>query len=223
MKVTVLDCTNKPLQKIGRCAGECYNSPVDNAEKNIKRAKAVLDDRHYRNLELARVTLKIEGISARLGRELYTHIGGSPTRLQASTRYITYGNFDYVMPDGLTEEQQTIYESCMHSIAIHYDTLKKAGCDNDVAGYLLPLGMTTTIVIDINMRTLLSMAEQRMCKLALKEFQDLMKVIKRSVSEIDEEWLYLTSMMKPKCAVQGQCFEKRDCELKRILAKNKGE
>ena len=41
----------------------------------------------------------LQGYSARVAREWYTHIGGMPTRLQASTRYIDYEHgFDYIIP-----------------------------------------------------------------------------------------------------------------------------
>lgn len=48
----------------------------------------------------------LDGYSARVIREWYTHIGGSPTRLQASTRYIDYEHgFDYVVPPSIEKDE----------------------------------------------------------------------------------------------------------------------
>ena len=52
-------------------------------------------------MEFPQIFLTIDGYSARVIRELYTHIGGAPTRLQASTRYINYGDFEYIIPPSI--------------------------------------------------------------------------------------------------------------------------
>ncbi len=49
----------------------------------------------------------LEGYSARVIRKWYTHIGGQPTRLQASTRYIDYEHgFSYVTRRVFLETQK---------------------------------------------------------------------------------------------------------------------
>ena len=63
-------------------AGICWNAPVDDAGKNVKRAVDCIMAEHGRVQEYVDVIMAISGISCRLGRELYTHIGGAPTRLQ---------------------------------------------------------------------------------------------------------------------------------------------
>ena len=50
-------------------------------------------------MEYVDIELVISDVSARCLRELYTHIGGAPTRLQASTRYISeQSGFDFYTP-----------------------------------------------------------------------------------------------------------------------------
>ena len=56
-------------------------------------------------------------------REWYTHIGGQPTRLQASTRYINYEHgFDYVTPASIAERSaaKAVYDELMADTISEY-------------------------------------------------------------------------------------------------------
>ena len=90
--------TKKPITMIGYEAGVCWGADVSDDEKNYKRGWECLTNQHGRTYEFPDVYMTIEGYSARCIREWYTHIGCLPTRLQASTRYINYGNFEAVVP-----------------------------------------------------------------------------------------------------------------------------
>ena len=90
-KITILSATTKdPITLMGECTGVCYGSDTTDPVKNYKRGKDCLTSGHGRALEYPQVYLVIQGFSARVEREIYTHIAGSPTRTQASTRYIKY-------------------------------------------------------------------------------------------------------------------------------------
>ena len=99
-KVTILpETTRNPISLIGRRAGICWGADITDEQKNYKRGLECLSNNHGRTLEFVNVEAVLDGWSARVIREWYTHIGGSPTRLQASTRYINYSNgFDYIIP-----------------------------------------------------------------------------------------------------------------------------
>ena len=60
----------------------------------------------------------LDGYSARVIREWYTHIGSLPTRLQASTRYINYENLEFVTPLSLQNKPEALglYEGAMEFI-----------------------------------------------------------------------------------------------------------
>lgn len=61
-----------------------------------------LESEHGRTFEFPDVYMVLDGFSARVIREFYTHIGGAPTRLQASTRYIDYAKgFAYFTPPSI--------------------------------------------------------------------------------------------------------------------------
>lgn len=202
--IKVLNATNNPIQFIGKVAGICYNSKNE-PRANYKRGMKCIKDNHGRVMEYADVTLVLDGYSARVMRELYTHCVGT-SRVQASTRYITYDNFDYYTPECLEYNKE--YHKAMINILGSYDTLVKNGIPKEHAANLLPLGMTSKVVLKINYRALLHMAEVRMCERAYIEFRELMKDIIDAVSAIDEEWGTLMSYMKPKCRI---CTEKDNC------------
>ena len=102
-KVIIQEFTYKyPIQMIGTEAGVCYGSDTTNVEKNYKRGIDCLENNHGRTWEFPDVYMVLDEYSARVFREWYTHIGGSPTRLQASTRYINYQKgFDYFTPPSI--------------------------------------------------------------------------------------------------------------------------
>ena len=89
-----------PITLIGEMSGVCYAAPTDDKKKNYKRGIHNLESGHGRTWEFPDVYLTLDGYSARVMREWYTHIGGAPTRVQASTRYIDYAKkcFSYIIP-----------------------------------------------------------------------------------------------------------------------------
>ena len=95
-KVIILPETTKdPISLIGRCAGVCWGADITDTEKNYNRGIDCITSNHGRTLEFPDIYAIFDGYSARVIREWYTHIGGAPTRLQASTRYIDYNTFTY--------------------------------------------------------------------------------------------------------------------------------
>ena len=83
-KVIVMsETTDEPLTLAGYCAGVCWNADVSDQKKNFKRGLQCLKDGHGKVLEYAQVYLILDGWSARVIRELYTHQGSLPTKLQS--------------------------------------------------------------------------------------------------------------------------------------------
>ena len=113
------DTSKKPISLIGLEAGVCWGADINDEEKNYKRGIDCLNCNHGRTLEFPQLYLTLSGYSARVMREFYTHIGGAPTRLQSSTRYIEYGNFDYIIPPAIekNETAKEIYERTMYQIS----------------------------------------------------------------------------------------------------------
>jgi len=218
-KIIILpETTKNPITLIGERAGICWGADITDAEKNYKRGLDCLESNHGRTLEYVNVETVIEGYSAKVIREYYTHIGGSPTRLQASTRYIDYtvgDGFEYVIPKSFTKcpLAQVQYESIMKQIndAI-YEFEKVYGIPREDASMLLPIAMTTKIVDKRNLRNLIDMAGNRMCTRAYWEYRELFNDLCKELKKISDEWAYIVdNYMLPKCEKLGYCPERYSC------------
>ena len=212
--ITILpETTKNPITLIGHRAGVCWGADVTDDKKNYKRGLDCIKANHGRALEYVNIETIIDGYSARVIRELYTHIGGAPTRLQASTRYIDYSDFDYITPSSLkTDTQKDIYENVMYVISKAAQSLEKQGVPREDIGLMLPLGMTTRIVDKRNVRNVMDMSRQRLCSRAYWEYRELMKNYLDELSKYSEEWATLIPMiMMPKCDMLGYCPETYSC------------
>ena len=216
MSVTIQEFTYKYLiQMIGTEAGVCYGSDITNVEKNYKRGIDCLENQHGRTWEFPDVYMILDEYSARVFREWYTHIGGSPTRLQASTRYINYQDgFDYFTPPSIenNKEAKAKYDDLMKYISTTLIELEDLGIPREDFANGLPLGMMSTVVCKHNFRNLADMSHQRECTRAYHEYRKLFKDICVALSEYSEEWKYLVEhYFMPKCEYLGKCTEKKSC------------
>lgn len=207
--------TKTPIEMIGKEAGICWGSDTESPEKNYRRGISCLESGHGRTFEYPDIYMIIDGYSARVIREWYTHIGGAPTRLQASTRYIDYeSGFSYVTPHTVraNAEAEKVYQDAMDEISEALRKLDALGIPREDSAMLLPLGMTTKIVDRRNLRNLIDMSRQRMCTRAFWEYRELFDDVCRALSTYSEQWKYLVDhYMMPKCEVLGYCPEKKSC------------
>lgn len=214
-KVIIQDYTcKKPITMIGKEAGVCWGADVSDDSKNYKRGINCLESQHGRTWEYPDVYMILDGYSAKVVREWYTHIGGLPTRLQASTRYIDYKNFEYVIPRSIqnNEDAETIYNTAIDTIRYALNALEESGIPREDVSMLLPLSMKTKIVCKHNFRNLADMSGQRMCSRAYWEYRKLFNDVYMALSEYSEEWKYLAEhYFKPKCEKIGYCPEKKSC------------
>lgn len=207
--------TKNPISMIGFEAGVCWGADTTDHEKNYKRGLNCLSSEHGRTFEFPDVYMTLDGYSARVIREWYTHIGGSPTRLQASTRYIDYEHgFDYVTPPTIAkdEEAKKVYDQMMAHIQESLGRLEELGVPREDSALGLPLGMTTKIVCKHNLRNLIDMSHQRMCTRAYHEYRKLFADVCQALSAYSEEWAYLVEhYFVPKCEYMGFCKEAKSC------------
>lgn len=221
--ITILEETTKnPITKIGIMAGVCWGGDTSDPEKNYKRGMDCILCGHGRTFEYPDVELVIDGYSARCIREWYTHIGGSPTRLQASTRYIKWSGSEltenFVVPPSVQKASDTDtgakeafgeFEKAFFNLI---EKMESAGVPKEDIAMFYPLGMKTKIVDKRNMRNLVEMSHQRLCSRAYWEYRRLMKDICSALSAYSEEWKWIVdNLMVPKCDVAGFCTEKKSC------------
>lgn len=216
--VTIQRFTYKePISMIGEEADVCWGADITNQKKNYRRGIDCLESEHGRTFEFPDVYMILDGYSARVIREWYTHIGGAPTRLQASTRYIDYEHgFDFVTPSSIQSNPTAsdIYAGIMADIADGLKGLEEAGIPREDSALGLPLGMTTKIVCKHNLRNLIDMSHPRMCSRAYHEFRKLFGDVCVALREYSPEWACLVdNYFMPKCMYMGFCKEKNTCGL----------
>ena len=214
-KVIILPgTTRQPITKMGEMAGVCWGADTADASKNYRRGLDCIESGHGRVMEFVNVEMVLDGYSARVMREWYTHIGCLPARLQSSTRYIDYHEFEYVIPASIANNPDALedYNDVMRDIGRTVERLEGFGIPREDAALLLPLGMTTRVVDKRNLRNLVDMSRQRLCNRAYWEFHQLMDDICDALREIGPEWgTIIDSLFKPKCEVLGYCPEKHGC------------
>ena len=213
----LLGITVEQIRKDIRVLGKLHPAEHEDPEKNYKRGMDCIISGHGRVMEYVNVEMIIAGYSARVEREWYTHIGGSPTRLQSSTRYINYAGrgFDYIIPPSIQNNKEALekYQALMAHINEECRALQEDyGIPKEDVANGLPLGMTASIVDKRNLRSLTEMSHQRMCNRAYWEYRQLFGDIRKALSEYSEEWRWIAdNLFMPKCDYFGYCSETRPC------------
>lgn len=215
-KVIILpETTKNPITLIGERAGVCWVADITDAQKNYKRGMDCIVSGHGRTLEFVNVEMVLDGYSARVMREWYTHIGCLPARLQSSTRYIDYGRFDYIVPETVQANAKALerFNGTMSELQMAIRILEEDyGIPREDAALLLPLGMTTRVVDKRNLRNLVDMSHTRECVRAYWEFREMFGDLKKALADYSEEWEWIVrTQFKPKCEVLGYCPEKHGC------------
>ena len=222
--VTILpETTPDPISLIGRSAGVRENG--DTPVMNYERGLSCIQSGHWRALEYVNVEFVLDGYSARFIHEFYTHIGGAPTRLQSSTMCIDYGEFGYVTPPSIKGDirRETAYNAVMLAISDGYKKLQEMDVPKEDIALILPLGMTTRVVVKTNVRMLIYMSRQSMYSRAYHdEHRRLFSDLATALSSVSDEWKKLVDMtFMPKWEVTGYCPEKNSCSRSRAEKQNR--
>lgn len=215
--ITILpETTKNPITLIGERAGVCWGANVSDDEKNYKRGLDCIKSGHGRVMEFVNVEMIIDGYSAKVLREYYTHIGGSPTRLQASTRYINYSKgdgFNYTTPKSIdTNGCWLVWSELMNTINDTVKLLIDEGVPVEDATMALPLAYSSKMVDKRNLRNFVDMSRQRMCNRAYWEYRELFNDICNALREYSDEWKWIVdNLFHAKCDEVGYCTETKSC------------
>ncbi len=207
--------------------------PVDTMTKLVDRC---LHDGHHSVIEHVSVTLFIEGVSRSLSHQLVRHRLASYS--QKSQRYVTSKKmFDFVIPPEIeaNEDARKLYVENMNDSFSAYmkiynelyegyllqgmskkDADKKAAED---ARYVFPNAIATDLVMTVNLRELIHICNERMCKRAQWEIRELFHLIAKQVSDL---YPWLKKYLVPKCRT---CTERDMCDIaiKRYTKQTEGE
>lgn len=215
--ITILpETTKNPITLMGERAGVCWGANISDDEKNYKRGLDCIKSGHGRVMEFVNVEMIIDGYSAKVLREYYTHIGGSPTRLQASTRYINYSKgdgFNYTTPKSIdTNGCWLVWSELMNTINDTVKLLIDEGVPVEDATMALPLAYSSKMVDKRNLRNFVDMSRQRMCNRAYWEYRELFNDICNALREYSEEWKWIVdNLFHAKCDEVGYCTETKSC------------
>ena len=155
------------------------------------------------------ITVAIVGLSTKAVSQLRTH-AKRLTFISTSTQYSSFeGRKDnYVMPDGLTEEQKTYMQEAYDNIHNAYSKLIADAVDKDKAGYLLPQGLKKALIISGNLDDWEYVMQTRLCHRNTEEVQHICKEIVRKINTLCGKRFTLN--MVPSC-VNGNCKEDKFC------------
>lgn len=215
--ITILpETTKNPITLMGARASVCWGANVSDDEKNYKRGLDCIKSGHGRVMEFVNVEMIIDGYSAKVLREYYTHIGGSPTRLQASTRYINYSKgdgFNYTTPKSIdTNGCWLVWSELMNTINDTVKLLIDEGVPVEDATMALPLAYSSKMVDKRNLRNFVDMSRQRMCNRAYWEYRELFNDICNALREYSDEWKWVVdNLFHAKCDEVGYCTETKSC------------
>lgn len=216
--IRITNYTEKPLTTMGNKAAYCYGME-DKVSRFRKIAERCLAEGHGRVSEFATIDFEISGYSAKVIRELYTHVVGT-TKLQSSTRYIDYSKqFKYITPNTIKKNPEAlqVWDSAMETISDAMDDLKLLGIPVEDFTNLLPLAYDTKMVLKMNVRALIHFAHVRLCTCSYPEMRVLANDIKKAIIDLgDDEWTFLAKeYLVPKCIANLYCDEEtRNCGIR---------
>ena len=215
--ITILpETTKNPITLMGQRAGVYWGANVSDNEKNYRRGLDCIKSGHGRVMEYVNVEMIINGYSAKVLREYYTHIGGAPTRLQASTRYINYSKgdgFTYTTPSSIDKNgYYPVWKALMDTINRTIKTMIDNGVPVEDATMALPLAYSSKMVDKRNLRNLVDMSRQRMCSRAYWEYRELFRDICNALRGYSDEWKWIVdNLFHAKCDEVGYCTEAKSC------------
>lgn len=189
MKVSLIQATPNPIETIAQIASICYDS---NPSNPMKLVELCYKNGHLSVMEHIYFTFKIEGISRACSHQLVRHRHCSFT--QRSQRYCSEDGFGYVTPPTIAKiDDCGDYELFMNQSRDNYLYAQEAHIPNEDARYVLPNACETSLYLSCNLRELIHMSNERLCRRAQWEIREL---VQQMVSLVDPA---LHFMLVPKC------------------------
>lgn len=151
---------------IGQVATICYGESTTNYEKVVKRC---VRSGHDSVLEHVSYTFRIDGLSRVTAQQLTRHRIASYTML--SQRYTNQSGFDVMLPSSIADMAEV--DNIVDTAQATYDLMISRGVKPEDARYILPQGVTCSIYMTMNVRSLRNFLELRLDTHAQAEIRDL--------------------------------------------------
>lgn len=223
MKVVLSPENQFIINKIYTAAHTCYsNEDPDeiyqrslsmSQDEMLKTIKHCIDSGHTSVIEHQQLTFYISGVSRALTHQLVRKRIASYS--QQSQRYCKLEKgeqFEYITPKTITKNElaEKYYYAYMAATAELYHSLIDAGIPAEDARYVLPNAVTTNITVSVNLRSLINLANERLCMCSQWEIRHLVEMMKGEVLKVLP---FMKPYLQPKCELLGYCPEskKRSC------------
>ena len=213
MKVSLIDITNNPIEKIYKAYRICYSKDSwDNIK--IKSEKEMCDfivplmmEQHTSPLEHVSFSFAIEGISRACLAQLTRH-RTFKFNVQ-SQRYVDGSNFDFVMPnlDYLSEDKKIVMAMTLSDYFEEqkqvYKDLIDFGIKKEDARAILPQATTCNLIVTMDLNNFRNFLRQRKCIHAQKEIRELVftmiDLLKPHIPFVDYKVLLCEQGLCSKC------------------------
>ena len=176
---------------------------VNASEGNLEYLMERMKTEHTSPLEHISFTFAISDVSRNFSHQFVrTRVGFSVS--QQSQRYVVNDNeFRYVLPHGLSEEEELRFKMSVANAVTAYEYAVKNGVNGEDARALLPSCAATSMLVTINYAALLHMADNRLCTLAQREYRMVVSGMRSQIVQLVPE---LGEMIQPKCGAHRQGF-----------------
>lgn len=233
MNVELISWTKNPIMTCAEAASMCYDS-----EPSLKILKGCIKSGHLSVLEHASFTFRITDISRACSHQLVRHRIASYS--QQSQRYVQVDDAKWVfpmdyMPDLDFEDKEffesVMTESCNSALNTYKNLMseyKERISDLDkgekeFSRPVLPNATPTSIVVTMNLRTLINFFNERLCKRAEREIRAVATKMKQAICYCPEisamEWDAIKTVLVPKCMRYDIpfCPEAKGCGMHKTL------
>lgn len=182
MQVTLIDSPDNPVDRIARIASICYGKTE--ARDPGALVRKLYESGHHSVFEHVSFTYKIEGISRVCAQQLTRHRHMSYT--MRSQRYTDEGEAETVWPQSLQSPffspASDIPEPADRAFAVYEHMVRWADIPKEDARYILPQATATDLYLTCNLRSLIHLANERLCVKAQWEIRELVKSMCEQVS-----------------------------------------
>jgi thymidylate synthase (FAD) len=216
-QVKLISKPDNMLKTIYTACRTCYSadSPeniyekASDEEKMLNLIKKVISSGHYSTIEHIQVSFAISNVSRACTHQLVRHRHASFS--QKSQRYVKEkGQFDYIIPPTINKntEMKEKFEDFMGKVSQMYQEFVEAGVPAEDARFVMPNAAASALVMSLNLRELIHIANLRLCTRAQFEIRTMVKKMCDSLVA-EEPWL--KPYLVPKCESLGFCDEAKSC------------
>jgi flavin-dependent thymidylate synthase len=193
MKVTLIDSTHNPVEKLIFTKNTRLNMSADNFEKVMKMPhEDKMQELNYMvntiksSWEFVNYTFSIEGVSRAFTHQLVRNRQGSYA--QQTMRILDVSGFDYVTGPTIENNENPAvaeaYHDLMATINATYQEFIELGVAIEDARGILPTNICTNIIAQYNLRTLSEIVASRSSPRTQGEYREVLNGMAEAILEV---------------------------------------